>query len=105
MNLLQETINCLKENGKSPLEVLFVVCGGDGITGQAGSWDDFAALAKDINYHNGFGGAEISGGLQVVGTDWWLERGEYDGSEWWEYKECPKTPLGRGPLTRKGIKA
>jgi hypothetical protein len=25
----------------------------------------------------------------VVGKDWWLERHEYDGSEWWEFKTMP----------------
>ena len=23
------------------------------------------------------------------GSDWWLERGEYDGSEWWEFRREP----------------
>lgn len=26
----------------------------------------------------------------VVGDNWWIERHEYDGNEWWEYKEKPK---------------
>ena len=28
--------------------------------------------------------------LMEEGT--WIERGEYDGSEWWEYRECPSIP-------------
>ena len=28
--------------------------------------------------------------LVVVGDNWWIERRDYDGSEWWEYKEKPK---------------
>ena len=28
----------------------------------------------------------------VVGNNWWLERHEYDGSEWWEYKQFPVKP-------------
>jgi hypothetical protein len=33
----------------------------------------------------------------LFGTVWfedgtWLERGEYDGSEWWEHKICPRIP-------------
>lgn len=27
-----------------------------------------------------------------MGDDWWLERHEYDGSEWFELKECPDKP-------------
>ena len=42
----------------------------------------------DFNYDNGFGGQEVYG--VVVFTDGtWLERHEYDGSEWWEYKKTP----------------
>lgn len=45
----------------------------------------------DFNYDNGYGGQEL------FGTVWlnngvWLERGEYDGSEWWEIKEYPIIP-------------
>ena len=47
---------------------------------------------------NGFGGAEVNENLFVVGADWWLERHEYDGSEWWEFKTLPtKPPLERAP--------
>lgn len=31
-------------------------------------------------------------GLIVVGKDFWLERHEYDGSEWWEFKSIPMEP-------------
>jgi len=34
----------------------------------------------------------IRNDLYVVGEDWWLERGEYDGSEWWEFKRLPECP-------------
>lgn len=27
-----------------------------------------------------------------MGDDWWLERHEYDGSEWFELKELPDKP-------------
>jgi hypothetical protein len=30
--------------------------------------------------------------LEIVGDDWWLERHEYDGAEWWEYKTKPSMP-------------
>ena len=35
-------------------------------------------------------GYQVADDLVVVGDSWWLERHEYDGSEWWEYKEKPK---------------
>lgn len=45
----------------------------------------------DFNYDNGYGGQELFGYIWMVdGT--WCERGEYDGSEWWEYKSSPEIP-------------
>ena len=44
---------------------------------------------EDRDYDSGFGGQELFGTITFKdGT--WLERGEYDGSEWWEYKTTPK---------------
>lgn len=42
----------------------------------------------DFNYDPGFGSQELHGFIWYKdGT--WSERGEYDGSEWWEHKERP----------------
>lgn len=42
----------------------------------------------DFNYDNGYGGQELHGTIWYDdGT--WSSRGEYDGSEWWEYNKCP----------------
>jgi hypothetical protein len=30
--------------------------------------------------------------LIIVGDNWWLERKEYDGSEWFEFKKKKKEP-------------
>ena len=43
----------------------------------------------DFEYDNGYGAQELSG-LVWFNDNSWLERGEYDGSEWWEYKKYPK---------------
>jgi len=45
----------------------------------------------NFNYNSGYGGQEL------FGTIWnndgsWLERGEYDGSEWWNYRCYPEIP-------------
>ena len=45
----------------------------------------------DCDYDSGYGGQELSGCVWLEGGAW-LERGEYDGSEWWEYKTTPKSP-------------
>lgn len=42
----------------------------------------------DFDYDCGYGGQYLYGYIWYKdGT--WSERGEYDGSEWWEHKECP----------------
>jgi hypothetical protein len=44
--------------------------------------------ALDIEYDNGYGGQELFGRVWLT-QDVWLERGEYDGSEWWNVKKLP----------------
>ena len=45
----------------------------------------------DFDYDSGYGGQNLFGTIWYVdGT--WSERGEYDGSEWWEYRVCPGIP-------------
>jgi hypothetical protein len=47
--------------------------------------------ALNFEYDAGYGSQNLYGNVWLKdGT--WLERGEYDGSEWWEYKECPRIP-------------
>ena len=101
MNLLDETIDILLNHGKYRKDVEFVVglsssveevsrwgCDNDDELVRT-TWDEFAAQANK-NYDNGFGGTEVIEVTMIVGKDFWLERHEYDGSEWWEYKELPK---------------
>jgi len=90
MNLLQETLDDLKELGLCPENVDFVT---DGKVSM--SWKDFVEVAN-FDYDEGFGGNEIYLGLKIVGDNWWLERREYDGSEWWEYKKKPNSHLHYG---------
>jgi hypothetical protein len=90
-NLLNETIQIINGVLKSVEDVEWV-----GTINRSEnfycSWDDFSKAAANINYNAGFGGAEICSDLVVCGKDWWLERHEYDGSEWWEFKELPARP-------------
>lgn len=45
----------------------------------------------DFNYDHSYGSQELQGIIWYIdGT--WSERGEYDGSEWWEYKKTPNIP-------------
>mgnify|MGYP000630626643 CR=1 FL=1 len=45
----------------------------------------------DFEYDSGYGGQNLFGTIWYEdGT--WSERGEYDGSEWWEHRERPQIP-------------
>lgn len=55
--------------------------------------NDYERFLNAINfeYDCGYGGQELYGTIWYAdGT--WSERGEYDGSEWWEYKYMPEIP-------------
>ena len=84
-NLWEETINILKEHDKTFEGVRFIQGRDFKITKE-----NFEKVAKKTNYDSGYGYANVATDLVVVGSNWWLERGEYDGAEWWDYKESPK---------------
>ena len=86
VNFKEETLEELKERGKTWKDVKFIQ--GNSFT-VLNSKEDFLKL-MDFEYDSGYGSPEIATDLIIVGEDWWLERHEYDGSEWWEYKELPK---------------
>lgn len=93
-NLKNETIQILHEHNKTPKDVRWVGCYSYRIP-----TDDFWKLA-DKEYDDGYGSAEVASDLLVVGDDWWLERGEYDGSEWWEFKQMPSCPTEQKTVKR-----
>ena len=86
-NLLKETIELLENNNKKETDVKWV-----GTTTHKTTWKDFESKA-DIEYNSSYGSSKVAQDLLIVGDNWWLERHEYDGSEWWEYKEIPKEPI------------
>ena len=85
MNLLEETLEDLKDYVKTTSDVKWVGSR-DGALGM--TWDDFAKIAS-VEYDAGYGSQEIAKDLVVVGHDWWLERSEYDGSERWTFQKRP----------------
>lgn len=112
-NFLEETIRCLNENGKTEEDVLWVgrgfgnlgsfysfysfcsfyrKCFSDTPAKYKSTWEDFKSKA-DFDYDDGYGMVYIPADLIVVGKDFWLERAEYDGSEWWEFKTMPTEPV------------
>ena len=87
MNLLKETKKILKEHNKT-LKDIVAIQGKD-----FGIFDTFIELAN-TNYDNGYGSSKVAEDLIIIGNNWWLERAEYDGAEWWEYKEqAPILPI------------
>lgn len=52
-------------------------------------WEVFSRLA-DFNYYSGFGVQEFDGWITFNNTDTYIQRNEYDGSEWWEEVRRPK---------------
>ena len=83
-NLLKETEEILAEHGRKLDDIRFIkTSNGDFRPSNGGR------IFLNVNYDSGFGGNEIDLNLKIVGDDWWLERHEYDGSEWWEFKTLP----------------
>ena len=88
-NLLKETKADIKNSGHKVSDIIFI---GSIDSGYSCTWDEFLTLA-DIEYHAGFGYQEIASDLTIVfsdGSTMW--RGEYDGSEWWEYSKPAEIP-------------
>lgn len=85
-NLLKETLSVLVRKGKTLEDIVWI--GGDNYILSMG---EFFELANK-EYDSGFGAPEVRPDLMLVGKDFWLERREYDGSEWWEYKTMPTIP-------------
>ena len=87
-NLLSETIDFLAKHNLT-LDDVKIFCGNDfQITRE-----NFIELASEINYDSGYGTQIIACDLKLIGNNWWAERYEYDGSEWWEFKTFPTTNL------------
>lgn len=86
-NFLIETKEILKDNNKLCKDVLWV-----GNTESSISWENFVKIAN-FEYDSRSNRIKIATDLLVVGGNWWLERHEGEGCEWWEYKELPKKPV------------
>ena len=84
MNLYEEMVSVLTENGKRVDDIEFIT-----IDDMNVPLEKFIKFALSYNYDEGWGSAEVNTNLLICGNGWWLERGEYDGSEWFEYKTLP----------------
>lgn len=100
MNLLTETLDFMKELGKTPDDVLYVK-----MTKHTGFWHElndsypdeifvdfnvFASVANHV-YNNGYGSSEVNTSTTILFKDnTVMHRWEYDGSEGWEYITLPR---------------
>lgn len=84
INFLTEIEAVLKENNKSITDIKWI-----GNSVAVFDTKSFLDWAGTFNYDNGYGLEVIPLDYIIVGNDWWLERAEYDGSEWWEFKRYP----------------
>jgi len=57
--------------------------------------EDQEMFLKEIDqgYNDGYGGQNLYGTIWYNDGLSWSQRGEYDGSEWWEHMEHPEIPL------------
>jgi hypothetical protein len=87
MNAKTELVKMMELCGKSVSDIIWLRV-------RREDWNDetdriYTYLDElDFRYDSGFGGQELFGYV-VFDDNSWLERHEYDGSEWWEYKQCP----------------
>ena len=92
-NLLIETIRKMESNNKSFDDISWY-----GNNKSILDLDKFH-LIMDIKYDASYGSTKMPLDFVIVFKDnTWLERHEYDGSEWWEYKQTPTKPNKLGDL-------
>lgn len=88
-NLLKETKEVIEGSKHKAEDIVFI---GSVVSGYSCTWEEFQVLA-DYKYDGGYGGQYVARDLVIIFSDGThLERGEYDGSEWWEYRETLKIP-------------
>ena len=86
-NLKDETLGVLANYGKTIDDILWIGTKNFRIPSAL-----FWGLANK-EYDSGYGCPHVATDLLIVGEDFWLEREEYNGFEWWEYREKPQCPF------------
>lgn len=97
MNLLNETIEDIKNSGHEIADIVFI---GSESSGHICTWDEFTKLANQ-EYDSGFGAQEVAIDIIIVFNDktkMW--RHEYDGSENWDYSTPFEEPKAKNKITR-----
>lgn len=81
-NLYDETVEILELHDKTITDIEYI-----GSSRTKINTNKALELMKKTNYDSGFGGQEIADNLMIKGNDFIMTRGEYDGSEWWDYMQ------------------
>ena len=87
INFWEETMDALKDNGKTFDDVEWI--GGNDFEI---SKENFKRISNFI-YDDGYGSQEVAKDIKLVGKDFMLIRWEYDGSEGWEYIKIKPTGI------------
>ena len=98
MNAKDEFLDHVK--GKS-VKAAEISCGEKFLLLEGFDEADYVSFINDLDFEYD----ESYGTQELFGTIWyedgtWSDRGEYDGSEWWEYRKCPPLPGEETPLSR-----
>lgn len=90
-NLYTETLKALKDRGKSPDDIIW--CGSESFGWF--DWDTFKKISTKTGcnrYLRGENDSCVADDLLIVGADFWLELGVYEGRDYWAYRKAPKLP-------------
>lgn len=84
VNFKEETLQAIKESGHTEEDVMFVGSRDGKYRMNIGKF----LKKSDFIYDDGYGSPQIAQDLIVYFKDKsYMTRGEYDGSEWWEYNK------------------
>ena len=86
INAQQELLSVLNSIKKNQSDISWMLV----YTKRYDEISEVLTTADDLNftYYNGYGSQELFG-IVYFNDNTWLERGEYDGSEWWEHITTP----------------
>jgi hypothetical protein len=107
MNALEELIKVCERYWKTLEDIDYWCVGWDDENQCIFNSDSIEIMKKFLednysNYDNWWGCQELY--WEIVFKDrTWLERWEYDWSEWWEYKKCPERRLSKDEARIKEI--
>ena len=87
-NAKEELLRMLSDINKTEADIARLKCVAISDCIENTKKEIFSIHDLDFEYSEGYGAQELFG-LVLFNDGSWLERGEYDGSEWWEYKKTP----------------